>query len=82
MKGAWSQLNFHILLKTLFLLIRALFGVMCSNISVSVVCFCVNLTETVMQLVVLVAAGVMVSRCARLVWIVVLVVWFSHVGGV
>ena len=36
--------------------------------------FCVSLTETVMQLVVLVAAGVVVHGCVRLVQVVVPVV--------
>ena len=77
-----SGLKFHILFKTLFILTRALFGVLCLDVSISMVGFCVNLTETVMHLVVLVAAGVMVSRCARLVQIIILVVWFSHVREV
>ena len=82
MKGVWSQLNFHILVKASFLLTRALFRVLYSDVSISVVSFYVNLTETVMQLVVLVAAGVVVPRCVRLVRIIVLVIWFLHVGGV
>ena len=82
MKGAWSHLNFHILVKTLFLLTRVLFRVLCSGVSISVVGLCVNLMETVMQLVVLVAAGVVAPRCVRLVRIVIFVVLFSHVGAV
>ena len=63
MKGVWSRLNFHILVKASFLLTRALFRVLCSVVPISEVGFCVNLMETVIQLVVLVAAGVMVPRC-------------------
>ena len=82
MKGVWSRVNFYILLKTSFLLISVLSGGLCLNVSISVVCFCVNSTETMMQLVVLVAAGVMVSRCAQLVLIIILIIWFSHVREV
>ena len=82
MKGMWSHLNFHILVKASFLLTRVLFRVLYSDVSISVVRFCINLTETVMQLVILVAAGVVVPKCVQLVRIIVLVVWFLHVGGV
>ena len=54
-EGAWFILDFHVTLKTSFLLTRALFRVVCSGVFVSMFGLCVKWTETVLQLVVLVA---------------------------
>ena len=78
-EGAWFTLNFHVVLKTSFIGTRALFRVLCLGVSIFVFGLCVNLTETVLQLVVLVAAAVMGPGCVQLVQIVVLVIEFSCV---
>ena len=41
-EGAWFILNFHVMLKTSFLGTRALFRVLCSDVSVSVFSLCVK----------------------------------------
>ena len=74
--GAWFASNFHVLFKTLFLKTRVLFRVLCSGVSVSVFGLCVKLTETALQLVVLVATVIMGPGCVRLVRIVVIVMEF------
>ena len=53
-EGVWFTLNFHVMLKTSFVVTRALFRVLCSGVSVSVFGLCVKLAETMLQLVVLV----------------------------
>ena len=62
-EGVWSSLNFHVLLKALFLETRVLFRVLCSGISVSLFGLCVKQMETVLQLVILVAALVVGPGC-------------------
>ena len=74
----WSPLNFHVVLKTSFLRTRALFRVLCSGVSMSLFGLRVKQAETVLQLVVLVAAIVVGPRCVRLVRSVILVVTFSR----
>ena len=66
------------MLKTSFLLTRALFRVFCSGVSVSMFGLCIKWTETVLQLVILVAAIVMGPGCAQLVRFVILVIEFSY----
>ena len=66
------------MLKTSFPLTRALFRVLCSGVSVSVFGLCIKWTETVLQLVVLVATIVMGPGCERLVRFVVLIIEFSR----
>ena len=62
-EGAWFTLNFHMVVKTSFVGTRALFRVLCSGVSVFVFGLCINLTETELQLVVLVAADVKGPGC-------------------
>ena len=76
-EGAWSSLNFHVVLKTSFVGTRALFRVLCLGVSIFVFGLCVQLTETVLQLVVLVATVVVGPGCVQLVQFVVLVIKFS-----
>ena len=75
---AWFTLNFHVVLKTLFIGTRALFRVLCLGVSISVFGLFVYLMETELRLVVLVAVAVMGPGCMRLVQIVVLVIEFSR----
>ena len=42
-EGAWFTLNFHVMLKTSFIVTRALFRVLCSGVSVSVFGLCVKI---------------------------------------
>ena len=53
-EGAWFALYLHVVFKTLFVVTRALFRVLCSGVSVSTFGLCVKRVETVLQLVVLV----------------------------
>ena len=76
-EGAWFTLNFHVMLKTSFIVTRALFRVLCLGVSVSVFGLCVKLAETMLRLVVLVVAVVVGAGCEQLVQFVVLVVEFS-----
>ena len=48
------MLNFHVMLKTSFVVTRALFRILCSGVSVSVFGLCVKFAETMLQLIVLV----------------------------
>ena len=66
------------MLKTLLLLTRALFRVFSLGVSVSMFGLCVKWTETVLQLVVLVAVIVIDPGCVRLVRVVILVIEFSR----
>ena len=77
-EGAWFTLNFHVVLKTLFIGTRALFRVLCSGVSISVFGLGIKLTETVLQLVSLVAAVTVGPGCVRLVRSAVLVIEFSR----
>ena len=77
-EGVWFTLNFHVMLKTSFVVTRALFRVLCSGVFVSVLGLCVTLTETVLQLVVLVAAVIVGPGCVRLVRSVILILEFSR----
>ena len=63
MRGAWFILNFHVMLKTSFVVTRALFRVLCSGVSVSMLGLCVKLAETMLQLVVLVVAVTVGPGC-------------------
>ena len=78
-EGAWSILNFHVMLMASFVVTRALFRVLCSGVFVSVFSLCIKLTETVLQLVVLVAAVIVGPGCVRLVRSAVLAVEFLSV---
>ena len=49
------MLNFHVVLKTSFVGTRSLFRVLCSGVSISLFGLCVQLMETVLLLIVLVA---------------------------
>ena len=70
------------LLKTSFVVTRALFRVLCSGVSVSTFGLCINVWKLVLQLVVLVVAVTVGPGCERLVPFVVLVIEFSHAWGV
>ena len=78
-EGAWFILNFHVMLTTLFIVTRALFSVLCLGVFVSVFGLCVKLMETVLQLVVLVAAVIVGPGCVRLVRSAVLAIEFLSV---
>ena len=75
-EGAWFTLNFHVVLKTSFVGTRVLFRVLCLGVSVSMFSLCIKLTETVLQLVVLVAAVTVGPGCVRLVCSAVLIIEF------
>ena len=66
------------MLNTLFVGTRALFRVLCSGVSVSILGLCVKLSETVLQLVILVVNIIVDPGCMRLVQSVVLVIEFSR----
>ena len=53
--------------KTLFVVTRALFRVLCSGVSASVFGLCIRLAETMLQLVVLVVVVTVGPGCERLV---------------
>ena len=57
---------------------RALFRVLCLGVSLSLLGLCEKLSETVLQLVVLVVNIVVGPGCGRLVQSVVLVIKFLH----
>ena len=75
----WYVLNFHVVLKTLFIGMRALFRVLCLGVSISLFGLCVKLTETVLQLVVLVGVVVLDPGCGWLVQSIIFVAKFLHV---
>ena len=75
--GALSLLDFHVMLKTLLIETRALYRVLCSGVSISLFDLCIKLTETVLQLVVLVAIVIVGPGCVRLVRSIILVIKFS-----
>ena len=75
-EGAWFILNFHVMLMTSFVVTTALFRVLCSGVFVSMFGLCVTLTETVLQLVVLVAAVIVGPGCVQLVRSAVLAIEF------
>ena len=70
------------MLKTSFVVTRALFRVLCLGVSVSVFGLCVKLAETMLRLVVLVVTVTAGPGCERLVPFVILVIEFSHAWGV
>ena len=55
-EGAWFALYLHVVFKTLFVVARALFRVLCSGVSFSTFGLCVKRVKTVLRLVVLVVA--------------------------
>ena len=59
----WFALYLHVVFKTLFVVTRALFRVLCLGVSVSVFSLCVKLAETMLQLVVLVVAVTVGPGC-------------------
>ena len=65
------------MLKTLFVVTRALFIVLCSGVSVSVFGLCAKFAETMLQLVILVVAVTVGPGYERLIKFVVLVIEFS-----
>ena len=73
-EGAWFTLNFHVILKALFVVTRVLYTVLCSGVSVSVFGLYVKLGETILRLVVLVVVVVVAAGCEQLVQLVILVV--------
>ena len=76
--GAGSWLNFHVILKALFIGIRVLFRVLCLGVSAALLGLCVTLSETVLQLIVLVVNIVVGPGCGRLVQSIVLVIGLSY----
>ena len=74
--GAWFWLNFHVVLKTSFIGTRALFRVLCSGVSVFLLGLCIKLSETVLQLVVLVVNIIVGPGCVRLVQSIILIIKF------
>ena len=66
------------MLKTLFVVTRALFRVLCLGVSASVFGLCIKLAEIMLQLVVLVVVVTVGPECERLVRFVILVIGFSH----
>ena len=66
------------MLKTSFVVTRALFRILCSGVSISVFGLCIKFAETMLQLVVLVVTVTVGPGCERLVRFIVLVVEFSH----
>ena len=62
-EGAWFILNFHVMLTILFIVTRVLFRVLCLGIFVSVFGLRIKLMETVLQLVILVAAVIVCPEC-------------------
>ena len=65
------------MLKTSFVVTRALFRVLCSGVSIFLFGLCVKLEETMLQLVVLVVVVTVGPGCERLIRFVVLVIGFS-----
>ena len=78
-EGAWFTLNFHVMLTTLFIVTRALFIVLCSDVFISMFGLCVKFKETVLQLVILVAAVIVGPGCVRLVRSAILAIEFLSV---
>ena len=66
------------MLRTLVVVTRALFRVLCLGVSVSVFSLCVKLAETMLQLVVLVVAVAVGPGCECLVQFIVPVIEFSR----
>ena len=64
------------MLRTLFVVTRALFRVLCLGVLVSVFGLCVKLVETMLQLVILVVAVTVGPGCERLVQFIVLIIEF------
>ena len=64
------------MLRTLFVVTRALFRVLCLGVSISVFGLCVKLVETMMQLVILVVAVTVGPGCEQLVRFIALVIEF------
>ena len=61
------MLNFHVMLKTSFVVTRALFRVLCLGVSISVFGLCIKFVKTMLQLVILVVAVTVGPGCERLV---------------
>ena len=66
------------MLKTSFIVTRALFRVLCSGVSASVFGLCIKLVKTMSQLVILVVVVTVGPGCERLVRFVILVIEFSR----
>ena len=69
-------------LNTSFVLTRALFRVLCLGVSLSAFGLYVKLVETVLQLVVLVAAVIVGPGYGQLVRFVILIIGILHAWGV
>ena len=61
--GVWFALYLHVVFKTLFVVSRALFGVLCLGVSVSTFGFCEKRADTVLRLVILVVAVIAGHGC-------------------
>ena len=57
------MLNFYVMLKTSFVVTRALFRVLCSGVSIFAFGLCVKFAETMLQLVVLVVTVTVGPGC-------------------
>ena len=57
------MLNFHVMLKTSFVVTRALFRVLCLAVSISVFGLCIKFVETMLQLVILLVAVTVGPGC-------------------